>query len=112
MNVSWLLEAEMFPDYHEALVAEIKDQGHAAKLVPELTWGYRWDDISAPVDQRASGTQCAQRRTPTTGRAQVDRQKDSPRTPGIRSLPQQPSRLQLTAQVGVSHRHLRECRID
>jgi hypothetical protein len=48
MQVSWLLEEEMFPDYRDALVAEIRRQGHVARLVPELTWGYRWDDVGSP----------------------------------------------------------------
>jgi hypothetical protein len=47
MQVGWLLEREMFPDYQDVLVAQIKEQGHCVKFVPERGWGYTWDDLGS-----------------------------------------------------------------
>jgi hypothetical protein len=47
MHVSWLLESEMFPAYREAMVAQIKSQGHQVKIIPELALGYHWDDVGS-----------------------------------------------------------------
>lgn len=47
-KVSWLVEAEMFPDYRDELLAQIIQQGHAAKVVPEIPFGYRLNDIGSP----------------------------------------------------------------
>src|SRR5437868_1177352 len=48
MQVSWLLEREMFTDYQDALVAQIKEQGHRVRFVPDRGWGYTWEDLGSP----------------------------------------------------------------
>lgn len=48
MTVSWLLEAEMFPHYRDAFIAEVARQGYSLKLLPELKWGYRWEEAGSP----------------------------------------------------------------
>lgn len=45
MNVGWLIDADMFDGYRDQLVAAIRDQGHAARLIHAPSPPYRWDDV-------------------------------------------------------------------
>lgn len=47
-RVGWLVDAEMFPDYQANLLAEIERQGHVAKCLPEIPYGYSWEEIGSP----------------------------------------------------------------
>ncbi len=44
-KVGWLIDAQMFPRYQEELVAAIRDQGHAAKVINAPSPPFRWDDV-------------------------------------------------------------------
>lgn len=45
MEVSWLIDADMFDGYREELVTAIHDQGHSAKLIQSPNPPFRWDDV-------------------------------------------------------------------
>lgn len=44
MNACWLLDAEMFEQYREQLVAAIQELGHQVKQIRAPRAGYRWED--------------------------------------------------------------------
>jgi hypothetical protein len=57
-RVGWLIDGYCFPDYLEALVAEISAQGHEAKVVgrPEPPW--TWDDVGQNFQNTFDAGRC------------------------------------------------------
>lgn len=47
MNIGWLIDGDLFPEYRDELVSAIRDQGHDAKLIHAPSPPFRWDDVGA-----------------------------------------------------------------
>lgn len=45
MNIAWIVDAEMFPNYRDELIDAIQKQGHQACVVNAPSPPYRWDDL-------------------------------------------------------------------
>ncbi len=46
MNVTWILEPDMFTPYADALISEVKSQGHIVRTVPAFYASLDWGDTS------------------------------------------------------------------
>ena len=55
MIACWLLDSEMFDHYRDDLVAAIRQQGHACKLIRAPKPGYSWDDEGCSYRQTFPG---------------------------------------------------------
>ena len=58
MNVTWILDADAFSDYHQKLVAEIHSQGHIAKTLPPFFHSYEWGDTTRFYDELSPADNC------------------------------------------------------
>jgi len=45
MNVGWIIDADMFENYRDDLVAAIRAQGHDVRLIHAPSPPFRWEDI-------------------------------------------------------------------
>lgn len=58
MNVGWLIDADIFEGYRDALVASIDAQGDQARLVHAPSPPYRWDDIGCSYNDAFPADAC------------------------------------------------------
>lgn len=58
MRVGWLIDADMFVGYRDALVAAVREQGHEAKLIQTPSPPFRWDDVGCSYRETFSKDAC------------------------------------------------------